>query len=464
MPEPSGRGATIDSVAAPRSDLQRQLVGLLDDPREDMAVEIKDWLDLSDKAVAADFARELLALANHGGGTILFGFEDKPTGCVPSGSCPFPAQLYSQDAINNLCKRHAEPAFHCTVHSLTSAAGNAHVVVEVPGGHRVPIRAKRDGPEGSRLRRNAYYVRRPGPESAPIETAQEWDTLLRRCIGAQREELLDSFRAIVNALGAGATDVLGLVGAAAPQDPLTEWRDKSRARLDQLIAEELPGEIPSRYTPGTFSAAYRIIDADVEPDVPELMKLIEQAKGRETGWPVWGVFNRDELRPRPAGRVIECWLKDTVFGDGAHSDFWRVSTEGQAYLLRGYQEDSAQGVAPKTTLDLTLPVWRTGECLLHAARMAQLFGGAQIEFSMQWDGLKGRHLSTLASPDRYIGGSYTCHEDRVSSSIVTSTDELPDALPEVVRRLAEPLYTSFDFFRPPAEMYSQELGKMKRPV
>ena len=54
---------------------RRLLTEMLDDPREDMAVEIKSWLDLEDTAVRADLARELLALANHGGGTVLFGFD-----------------------------------------------------------------------------------------------------------------------------------------------------------------------------------------------------------------------------------------------------------------------------------------------------------------------------------------------------------------------------------------------------
>jgi hypothetical protein len=70
--------------------------------------------------------------------------------------------------------------------------------------------------------------------------------LLRSCLSAQREDLLESFRAIVNALGPSGDAVLDLVGSA-PEAPLTAWRSQSRSRLQQLISEELPDETPRRY-------------------------------------------------------------------------------------------------------------------------------------------------------------------------------------------------------------------------
>jgi hypothetical protein len=59
---------------------------------------------------------------------------DRPTGLEPSEACPYAEASYSQDAINNLCKRYTDPPFHCTVHRLTSSLGNEHVVIEVPEG------------------------------------------------------------------------------------------------------------------------------------------------------------------------------------------------------------------------------------------------------------------------------------------------------------------------------------------
>jgi len=99
---------------------ERSLRQLLDYPREEMATEIKDWLDLDDPMVRAKLAKGLIALANHGGGYLLFGFSDTPTGWVPSGPCPYELDRYSQGAINAIAKRHAEPVFEC--HVTTSRA------------------------------------------------------------------------------------------------------------------------------------------------------------------------------------------------------------------------------------------------------------------------------------------------------------------------------------------------------
>ena len=306
-----------------------------------------------------------------------------------------------------------------------------------------------------------YYVRRPGPESAPVGGPQEWNDLLRRCIQAQRDELLDGFRAIVYALGGKGVEVRNMV-ATPSEGPLERWRKESRERLDALVAEELPEEQPSRYAAGTYSVAYRVLDPQVEPSLQDLMTVLEQIKGNETGWPPWAIFYRDELRPRPAGDVIECWLRDTVFEDGAHSDFWRVSTRGSAYLLRGYQDDADRArVEPGTVLDLTLPVWRAGECLLHAGRLAERLGATSLEFGMEWTGLDGRRLTAWASPDRFLPGEYRGRQHEVSTTVEADVPTLADALPEVVRALVEPLYASFDFFQPPDLIYAQEIAKLR---
>jgi predicted HTH transcriptional regulator len=220
----------------PRAEIQRQLIELLDYPREDVDTEIKDWLPLQSKLSRADLARELIALANHGGGYVLFGFRDQDDGWPPSGPCPYPPQRYSQDAINSTVKAYAEPPFECLVDHLNSSAGNEHVVISVPGGHRVPIRSKRAGPDGSRLTVDTYYIRRPGAESAPPQSAREWDELLRRCLAAHREELLESFRNIVGIVGAGS-EIAQALGAEEGVDArLATWERESTDHLERLLA------------------------------------------------------------------------------------------------------------------------------------------------------------------------------------------------------------------------------------
>ena len=52
------------------------LKDLIENPRENEGIELKSWVDLDDAYQRAQLARHLAALANHGGGYLIFGFKD----------------------------------------------------------------------------------------------------------------------------------------------------------------------------------------------------------------------------------------------------------------------------------------------------------------------------------------------------------------------------------------------------
>jgi len=218
---------------APNWASERGLTQLLDFPREDMATEIKDWLDLDDGLVRAKLAKELIALANHGGGILLFGFAEVQSGWIPSGACPFNLNRYTQDAINDIVKRHAEPVFECRAHHLTSSSGSDHVVVEVPGGHISPICARRS-PQGSGLTDRTYYIRRPGPESAPPQNGREWETLIHRCVDNDHERQLEAFRRILGVIRSDP-QVASQLGATV--ESIEEWTESALGRLRSIDSD-----------------------------------------------------------------------------------------------------------------------------------------------------------------------------------------------------------------------------------
>jgi len=127
---------------------KRRLTDLVENPRETPDVELKDWLDLrGNPDHKAQLAKALLALANHGGGYLLIGFEDGPDPKRSERDEPSTLAGYSQDIINGIVQSYADPPFHCDVEHVVHSSGKSHPVVIVPGMHRVPIRAKRSGPE-----------------------------------------------------------------------------------------------------------------------------------------------------------------------------------------------------------------------------------------------------------------------------------------------------------------------------
>jgi hypothetical protein len=89
-------------------------------------------------------------------------------------------------------------------------------------------------------------------------------------------------------------------------------------------------------------------------------------------------------------------------------------------------------------------------------------GAGCIEFSVEWTGLTGRKLTVLTESNRYLGEDFTCLQDEVSTYVESNATTVVDTLPELTRRLVEPLYTAFDFFQPPDALYAEEINRMRR--
>jgi len=450
----------------------RRLQDLLSRAHEELDTELKGWLDLSSEMHKANLAQAILALANHGGGFILLGFAKANGAWAPAEPRPSDLNMYSQDSINAVVQRYADPPFHCNVYHVPHPqTGQPFPIVVVPGGHRAPIRSKRDGPNQEHVQRNTYYIRRPGPQSAPPQSGQEWDELISRCVMAGRDDLLGRIREILQ--GSGGTSHGEL--EVGKKKAFESWIDESTTRFKSLVAQQLSNEKPSRYSKGTWHVAYSILGNPRSLTLADLLETLRKVQGHETGWPPWWVPTSDSIAPYPYQGVIECWLKETgpvlfgearpdVFRHTGHSDFWRASPIGMMFLLRGYQEDSSPRLEPGTALDLTIPIWRTGECLLHAQRLAKTLEAesTSVVFRFTWEGLSERRLISWAEPRRILfepkGPS---RQDTVTSEIAVSADEISAMLPEIVAAIVGPLYEPFDFFVPPTTMIQEELSKMR---
>jgi len=161
-----------------------RLEDLVDNPRESLDVELKPWLDLRDEFDRASLAHALLALVNHGGGFAVLGFTANGGHWVRAPGKPPDDAKYSPDTVNEIVKKYADPQFHCEVHRITRGEGATHLVIAVPRRQKVPVRARASGPGNKHVKKDAYYIRRPGPESAPPQSPAEWDALIRRCVQA----------------------------------------------------------------------------------------------------------------------------------------------------------------------------------------------------------------------------------------------------------------------------------------
>jgi hypothetical protein len=188
---------------------------------------------------------------------------------------------------------------------------------------------------------------------------------------------------------------------------------------------------------------------------------------RHTGWPPFWYPTRAGIAPYPIDGLVECWLGNddqtpVERRDAAHSDFWRVDPAGLAYLVRGYQEDGLETRPPASFFDVTLPVWRVGEALLHAHSLAgNLFEGpTTIRFTVTYEGLAGRALASVDN-SRHVNGGRIARQDSITMKTHIETAAIDTNLPEVVHPLLSPLYALFDFFDLPMELVATELAKMR---
>ncbi len=374
---------------------------LIDNPNETLAVEYKSWLDLTDNAVRADLARHIAALANHGGGSIVFGFTDELKFAGPS---PYSVPI-NRDTVAAIIKRYLEPTFQCDILTITSNAGNEHSVVLVPPHGAVPVCVKAGGPvvdgKSRGVTQGAYYTRKPGPESAPILTASEWAPIIRRCAMRERAAIIAAIEGVLR---------------PQPYQPSSEaalksWHEAANAAFLKYAGEAgWPAEIQQRHWQYSYlierSGGQRL-------DLDELAEVLRQVNAEvrdlvATGWSMFYVFNRKEIAPRfqviaasegsdEEEEILECALvADRESTTKGAADLWRVAPDGRATIIREYWEDAPDwnrklNRNPGSWMSPDLLARSLAEMVRHARGLAERFSApTSVSFRCEWYGIGER--------------------------------------------------------------------------
>jgi len=182
------------AIGVPNSPDLDRLASLVDHRTEEPDIEYKSWIDLSNAESKSKLAKHLCALANYGGGWIVFGIDDDGNHAEPR---PDDLKGYNQDILNGIVSRYLHPSFHCNVYLVTSQiTKKQYPVVRVPPHGAQPVCAKTDGPLINKQRvgvsQGVHYIRTSGPKSVPIDRPELWKELLHRCVLAERNQLLSS--------------------------------------------------------------------------------------------------------------------------------------------------------------------------------------------------------------------------------------------------------------------------------
>jgi hypothetical protein len=442
---------------------ESDLVRLLFELTETMTVEHKGWLDLESSHARANLAKAAIALANEGGGIIVLGTRSENSKGGPLLSVDRPAEIgrYTVDIINNSISKYSDPEFHCELAFASHPSTKIeHAFVIVPGGMSIPVMSCR-GSDGV-IHARRCYVRKPGPRSEEPYTSEEWRAVFERCLHARRETMLDAIRAIVS----------GRIEGRAPSNDRTiavkelqRFRAKSVERWNALI-QTLPKDDPARMSWGRYQIYFRVLGTEPASSLADLRKKIETAGSlRLTGWGPFIDLERPPFRAAPAENGIETWLghldDNRFYREPQYCDFWRAEPVGNFFLIRGYDEDSVDRFKPGTVSDITMPVWRVGEPMYFAARIAKLFGSnSRLLFGARYEGLSGRGLVSINGLRSMFGGRKSI-DDTFEFTIEATPEQIEDNLAEILKPALAPFYERFDFFQPPEQMVAQELEKLR---
>ena len=440
-------------------DINSRFEDWLLNPIEGLDFEVKQWLDMTDPEAQGLVAKALIALENHGGGFLLFGYmEDAQKKLIPDPNRPTSLEPYLGDALNAIVKRRAEPSFHVEVTlQKHPATGDEYPLVRVRGTSRVPVRSD-SATSGGTLKQHVYYVRAPGPESRGPLDASEWDALLRRAVLNQREEIVRVLRSILPSAGGVA-----LLAASSVDDELNKFADTARIRWKSLNVS-LPEDHPARIKLGHFDFAAHIIGTSKGTNAAEIRAANEQAR-KYTGWPAFVTMYDADTKPKMVDDCIEAWVANVRFPDVGHADFWRIRPDGYFFQLRGYQEDSTDRqrgfTSPGKSFEATLPIWRLGEFLLRVSELGAVMyeEGFEVLVKCEWTGLTGRQLF-VHNHRRWVGSGKS--EQDVARTSGRFPGAVRDVLPEIVKALTMPLYEKFDFTQIDDSVYSEELAEMSK--
>lgn len=437
----------------PLTDLQ----DLVERPAEREALELKSWVDLTDAPARAGIARHLAAIANFGGGYLIFGFNDDGTRCAPNKNV---RKLYAQDVIAGVVDRYLQPKFQCEI-IFESFAGVEHAVVWIPSHGESPIISKADGPHDAKgqpqgIRAGTIYIRTPKPESVPATTPEHFAKLIQRCVLARRDEMVGMFSTIISS---GTIPPTGKSARNRERERLGEWHTAAqKAFVEEIAKTKRSLRIPAAENFVQFSYLSK---GKKEAHVPadELLKIIEKVSQsvRDTvryGWSMFHPFTRPEIQPYfTADTSVDGG--DTEFvqtnlignGDTNHLDFWRISLDGRASLIRNYHEDRFERPEEIAEggkwFDPWLHVRDITELVRHARAYAEEFPDVEeICFQIEWKGLKSRTTAT-ANPERYVEAHVSQTDQRVVFLSVPYAEVIGD-LPAVVSKLYAPVHRLFD--------------------
>jgi hypothetical protein len=331
----------------PGSDLSELVSG----KSEDLDVEYKAWMDTSDGATRAKLAKHICALANHGGGYLIFGVDD--TSHLPMGETALDRRLFDQDAIAGIVRKYLDPRVQVRVEAAEYESVLYPVLVVPSHGSR-PVIAIADGPQENNravgIRQGEIYVRAAGPESVAIRSPDDWNALLDRCLAHRADLMGKVVRQAIARPGRPSPSTIGLLsevtGATA-----ADFSAQARTLAEVVAASDKSRVL--RAAEAHCALPYSLVGSDGEPvELESLRAIVGRAVVgmRRHAYDDWALFlplTFPERAPQMRSEVTSSGEQSYLEGMRLPSmgplavvlDYWRIYDRGIAVSVQSYRED-----------------------------------------------------------------------------------------------------------------------------
>jgi hypothetical protein len=455
---------------------RQELERLIQNPRESLSTELKQWIDPNTPDGIGKIARACIALRNNNGGCLVIGVDDngQPDPAVPADV----RGAFHPDIIQGIVTRFASQPFEVTVEFI-ERGGVEYPVICVSSGVETPVAARRDLPNPADntkplVRCDTVYVRTLNANNTVSSSAarwQDWPQVTRNCF-ENREADIGAFlrRHLAN------VDPRQLRLAMRSLRPIRTASEET-VRLLDYGRSRFQTELARRQIV-LPNFGYRetavVVDGMVPPHrATEEWRFRMRANAPDhSGWPAWVDLHgaQDEhFRPYVSADGFEALVVE--LGPGAifetHVDFWRMDPVGKFYLARAFRDDMSrpQGQQqPGTVLDPMLQIGEIAEIMAIAQSFARTLGCNEqttaLEFAFRWTGLENRVLRIWSTPGASTRASGRAAENVKVVQVRLPLETAPASLAPFVAAATQPLFNMFGGYDYPAASIAQVVERV----
>lgn len=257
-----------------------------------------EWNEKSPDCIS--LVKDILALANSGGGYIVIGVSETNGGFEFDGLNGAELETWETTRLGNTVRNYADPHVSLRVRK-PECDGKRFAVITVDGFRRTPHICKKDYERGGKtiLSVPSLYVRTVTCESRPFQSADELSEVIDRAARTRQDEMLTGIRSI-------------LQGASTPTSE--DARVAFEAQVDECL-QEMSLASPDAPFDGVFTDV--MFPARFEEDRFSRSQLSDAIKAASKG------YSEGEILP------FEGWSSEIVsLADGLRLEFSKSSKVG----------------------------------------------------------------------------------------------------------------------------------------